>query len=98
MSDHPADAARRDLVVDAHQRPHAGQAVAAYTRTIYQQEVIFTCAECGRTRTQLQYPGGRPRQYCNLLCAEAGRRRLAADRKRRQRVRQRTAPRKDTDL
>ncbi len=90
MADRPADAARRDLIVGAHRRPRANQAVASYTRMIYQQEVTFTCAECSRTCTQIQYPGGRPRQYCNLLCAEAGRRRLAADRKRRQRARQRS--------
>jgi len=88
MSDRPADAASRELAVGAHQRLHTDQAVSAYTRTIHQHEVTFTCAECGRTRTQIQYPGGRPRQYCNLLCAEAGQRRLAADRKRRQRARQ----------
>ncbi|MCA1598191.1 MAG: hypothetical protein LC769_04085 [Chloroflexi bacterium] len=88
MSERPADAASRDLVVAAHQRPGTSQTVPAYTRTIHQQEVTFTCAECGRTRTQVQYPGGRPRQYCNVLCAEAGQRRLAADRKRRQRARQ----------
>ncbi len=84
-------------MVGAHQRPHAGQAVAAYTRTIHQHEVTFTCAECGRTRTQLQYPGGRPRQYCNLLCAEAGQRRLAADRKRRKRARQQAPQRSSTE-
>jgi hypothetical protein len=87
MPDHPADAASRALVVGAHQRPRAGQAVSTYTRMIYQQEVTVTCVECGRTRTQLQYPGGRPR-YCNMLCADAAKRRLAAERKRRQRVRQ----------
>ena len=93
MSDHPVDAASRELVVGTHQRSPARQTVSAYTRTIYQHEVTFTCAECGRTRTQIQYPGGRPRQYCNLLCAEAGTRRLAADRKRRQRARQQATQR-----
>ena len=56
MPDHPDDAASREVVVSAHQRPRAGQVVSAYTRTIHQQEVTFTCAECGRTRAQLQYP------------------------------------------
>jgi len=88
MADRPADAASRELVVRAHQRARADQTVSAYIRMIHQHEVTFTCAECGRTRTQIQYPGGRPRQYCNLLCADAGQRRLAADRKRRQRARQ----------
>ena len=92
MPEYPADATSRPLSVGAHQRAHTDQAVAAYTRTIHQQEVTFTCVECGRTRTQIQYPGGRPRQYCNLLCAEAGQRRRATDRKRRQRARQQAAP------
>ena len=77
MPEYPADAASRPLSVGAHQRARTDQAVAAYTRTIHQQEVTFTCVECGCTRTQIQYPGGRPRQYCNLLCAEAGQRRRA---------------------
>ncbi len=98
MPSHPADGLCRELVVGAHQRPCAGQTVATYTRTIHQQEVTFTCAECGRTRTQIQYPGGRPRQYCNVLCAQAGQRRLAADRKRRQRARQQTPQRSGTAI
>ncbi len=91
MPDGPPDAATRPLTVSGHQRPSGGQTVQAYTRTLAQHEVTFTCVECGRTRTQLQYPGGRPRQYCNILCAEAGRRRRAADRKHRQRQREKAA-------
>jgi hypothetical protein len=91
MPDRPPDAASRPLTVRAHQRSGTHQAVQEYTRTLYQHEVTFICVECGRTRTQLQYPGGRPRQYCNILCAEAGRRRRAADRKHRQRLREKAA-------
>jgi hypothetical protein len=91
MLEHPPDAATRPLTVSGYQRPRSGQTVQAYTRTLVQHEVTFTCVECGRTRTQLQYPGGRPRQYCNILCAEAGRRRRAADRKHRQRLREKVA-------
>ena len=52
----PEDAAMQEVVV------------RAYQRRLTEREVTFTCQECGRTVTQLQYPGPR-RRYCSSECA-----------------------------
>ncbi len=68
----PDDLDSRTLTVAAHVRPTTGEAlqVAPYTRSIRQQEVTFTCHICGKTYTQVQYPGAQ-RRYCNILCKRA---------------------------
>jgi hypothetical protein len=75
---HPSDARSQSI------------AVTAFTREVHQREVTFTCQTCGRTVTQVRFPGPLP-QYCNELCRIAGSRLHTADRMQRLRERRKAA-------
>ncbi len=74
----PDDAAVQEVVV------------RAYQRTLTEREVTFTCQECGRTVTQLQYPGPR-RRYCTMECVAAANSRTSLVRMRQLRERRKKA-------
>ena len=75
---HPADARQQSVPL------------GPYTREVFQREVTFTCQACGRTYTQVRFPGPTPR-YCNELCRLAARRLLTAERMSRLRARRKAA-------
>lgn len=74
----PADAAAQEVIV------------GSYVRVVHQREVTFTCQECGRVVTQLQYPGPQ-RRYCNSDCVVVANSRTSLARMRRLRARRRAA-------
>jgi len=74
----PADAAAQEVIV------------GSYVRVVREREVTFTCQECGRQVTQLQYPGPQ-RRYCNSDCVAVANSRLSLERMRRLRQRRHAA-------
>jgi len=72
----PADAAAQEV------------AMGTYVRVVHEREVTFTCQECQRVVTQLQYPGPR-RRYCSGECVAAANSGSSLRRMRRMRQRRR---------
>ncbi len=63
--------ARRVVAVPAREK------VAAYTRTVQEQEITFTCKRCGLQVEKQQYPGRMPR-YCERCAKEVEREKTRA--------------------
>lgn len=61
----------------------------AYTRNVRGREVTLTCVVCGKTVTQLRYPGGKIK-YCSDICRDTRKAQMHEERVRKQREKRRT--------